>query len=56
MKSVTKVGSLKVNRPLSDKEKTASEPQQVVKFKTLSIAGGIVNALNAVQLAEKKTK
>jgi subtilisin family serine protease len=56
MKSVTKVGSLKVNRPLSDKEKTASAPQQVVKFKTLSIAGGIVNALNAVQLAEKKTK
>jgi subtilisin family serine protease len=48
--SVTKYNRLKVNRP--DKK----SDDRTVKFKKLSVSGGVVNAYNAVRLADEVVK
>lgn len=43
MDSAVKLGDKEVNLPLSEEK---------VKFSTLSVSGGVVNAYNAMQMAE----
>lgn len=58
IKSSEKHKKLVVKRPTSGEEKDSNEYdlKKVMKFKKLGHKTGVVNALNAVMLAEKKTK